>query len=230
MYNEGGTSRQSARGTGRASSWRRQGKGGVAPLERKGPMLADERLEFLRNVPMFAGMDEAELEGLGADLKRRSFAAGRALFYQGDPGSAVYLVRSGRVRIYVHTPDGQEVSVVLCNPGDLFGEMSLLDGRPRSASAVAMEDSELLVMSGQDFVRHVHDSHQLALNVMLTLSARLRDTTEAVKSLASLDVNRRVVKKLLFLARRQGGAYRGRDPHPRTPAAARTGEPDQRQP
>ena len=75
---------------------------------------------------------------------------------------------------------------------------------PRSASAVAMEDSTLLVMSGEDMLRHLHTSHQLALNVMLTLSTRLRETNEAVKSLASLDVTRRIAKKLLSLGLRQG--------------------------
>jgi len=167
-------------------------------------MPATDCLRFLRTVPMFAEMDDVELARLARDLRRRSFAAGRTLFFQGDPGGSIYIVESGTVRIYVHAEEGQEVSVVLYGPGDLFGEMSLLDGQPRSATAEIMEDSVLLAMSGDDFYRHLHTSHQLALNVMLTLSTRLRETTEAVKSLASLDVTRRIAKKLLSLALRQG--------------------------
>jgi CRP/FNR family transcriptional regulator/CRP/FNR family cyclic AMP-dependent transcriptional regulator len=167
-------------------------------------MPADELLTFLRTVHMFAGMDDVELASLKPDLKRRSYDAGETLFFQGDAGKAVYIVEAGTVRIYVHAEDGQEVSVVLYGRGDLFGEMSLLDQMPRSATAEAMEDTVLWVMSGADFDRHLRTSHQLALNVMLTLSTRLRETNEQIKSLASLDVTRRIVKKLLSLALRQG--------------------------
>jgi len=167
-------------------------------------MSADGLVEFLRGVAMFAEMTDAELASLARDLRRRSLVSGETLFYQGDPGRSLYIIESGTIRIYVHAEDGQEVSVVLYGPGDLFGEMSLLDQLPRSATAVAMEDAVLWVMSGDDFYRHLHINHQLALNVMLTLSTRLRETNEAVKSLASLDVTRRIAKKLLSLALRQG--------------------------
>jgi CRP/FNR family cyclic AMP-dependent transcriptional regulator len=167
-------------------------------------MSAGDRLAFLRTVPMFSGMDDVELVALARDLNRRSYASGESIFFQGDPGESVYVIESGRVRIYVHAEDGQEVSVVLYGPGDMFGEMSLLDGRPRSATATAMDDVVLLVLSAERFDRHLRDSHQLALNVMLTLSTRLRETTEAIRSLSSMDVNRRVVQKLLSLAGRQG--------------------------
>ena len=167
-------------------------------------MPADDLLTFLRAVPMFAGMDDAELVSLKQDLRQRAYASGETLFYQGDSGKAVYIVESGTVRIYVHAEDGQEVSVVLYGRGDLFGEMSMLDQMPRSATAQAMEDAVLWVMRGEDFYRHLHTSHQLALNVMLTLSTRLRETNEAIKSLASLDVTRRIAKKLLSLAVRRG--------------------------
>ncbi len=167
-------------------------------------MPTDARWKFLCSVPLFAGMDDAELEQLTSRLKRRSFVAGQTIFFQGDPGDALYIIESGQVRIYVHGEDGQEVSVVLYGPGDLFGELSLLDRQPRSATATAMEDTALLVMSADDFYRHLRSSHQLALNLMLALSTRLRETTEAVESLATLDVTRRLIKKLLYLARRQG--------------------------
>jgi CRP/FNR family transcriptional regulator/CRP/FNR family cyclic AMP-dependent transcriptional regulator len=167
-------------------------------------MPTGNRRDFLRDVPLFNGMDAAELAQLAADLKRRYFAADQTVFYQGDPGSAVYIIVSGRVRIYVHGEEGQEVSVVIYGPGDLFGEMALLDRQPRSATAVAMEDTVLLTLSDDDFYRHLRQSHQLALNLMLTLSTRLRDTTEAVESLATLNVNRRLIKRLLYLAERHG--------------------------
>ncbi|MBN1583318.1 MAG: Crp/Fnr family transcriptional regulator [Anaerolineae bacterium] len=167
-------------------------------------MSQNNLLPFLHTIPMFAEMDDTELMQLGRDLKRKRVDAGENIFFQGDPGEAVYIVESGTVRIYVHAEDGQEVSVRIYGPGDLFGEMSLLDQRPRSATAVAVEKATLWVMSDQDFYRHLRTSHQLALNVMLTLSTRLRETNESIKSLASLDVTRRIAKRLLSLALRQG--------------------------
>jgi CRP/FNR family transcriptional regulator, cyclic AMP receptor protein len=163
-----------------------------------------DRLRFLRGVLMFAEMDDDELMHLSGDLWRRALVAGKTLFYQGDPGDAIYVVESGMLRVYVHAEEGQEVSVVLCGPGDFFGEISLLDQLPRSATVVALEDTVLWGMDGQDFLRHLRSSHHLALNVMLMLSTRLRATTDSIRSLSSLDVTRRIAKKLLRLALRQG--------------------------
>lgn len=167
-------------------------------------MSTQDRYAFLRRVAMFDEMDEEELAALARDFRRRTFGAGESIFYQGDPGNAVYVVERGTVRIYVHADEGQEVAVVIYGPGEVFGEMSLLDQLPRSATAEAIEETVLWVMNAQDFDRHLRTSHQLALNVMLTLSTRLRQTNESVKSLASLDVTRRVAKRLLSLALRQG--------------------------
>ncbi len=149
-------------------------------------MPKDDRIVFLKTVRMFAEMDDGELARLAGDLRRRSLLAGETLFFQGDPGHAVYILESGTVRIYVHAEDGQEVSVVLYGAGDLFGEMSLLDQLPRSATAVATEDAVLWVMSDEDFCLHLRTSPQLALNVMLTLSTRLRETNEKIKSFVSM--------------------------------------------
>lgn len=169
-----------------------------------GSPLPAEMINFLHRVPLFAEMDDEELLNLSRDLHRHTIKAGETIFFQGDPGNSVYLIASGAVRIYVLGEDGQEVSVMIYGPGDLFGEMSLLDQLPRSATAVAIEDSLLWVMTGQDFERHLRNSHQLALNLMLTLSARLREANESVLSRASLDVTRRIAKRLLSLAIRQG--------------------------
>ncbi len=159
---------------------------------------------FLRRIALFAEMDDDELLNLSRDLRQRAFVAGETVFFQGDAGSSVYLIASGSVRIYVLGEDGQEVSVMIYGPGDLFGEMSLIDQLPRSATAVAVQDSTLWVMTGQDFERHLRASPQLALNLMLALSTRLRESNESVMSLASLDVTRRIAKRLLSLAIRQG--------------------------
>ncbi|MBU0494788.1 MAG: Crp/Fnr family transcriptional regulator [Chloroflexi bacterium] len=169
-------------------------------------MSTHQRQRFLQNVPLFSGLSEAELVRLAGDTQQQRFAAGQAIFCQGDPGRTVYIVQAGRVRIYVHgdATRGQEVSMMIYGPGDIFGEMALVDRQPRSATAEAMEDVSLLVIRDDDFTRHLQHSHQLALNLMVLLSTRLRDTTQAVESLATLDVTHRLVKRLLYLADQHG--------------------------
>lgn len=175
-----------------------------AAIPSESAMPTNERHDLLRRTALFAGLTDGELRRLAADLHRCRYAAGETIFNQGDPGNALYIVEAGRVRIYVPTEEGQEVSVVLYGPGDMFGEMALVDRRPRSAAAVAMEDAVLLAMSSRHFDRHLRENYQLALNVMELLSRRLRETTDQVRAMASLDVSRRAIQTLLQLAERQG--------------------------
>ncbi|MBN1485669.1 MAG: Crp/Fnr family transcriptional regulator [Chloroflexia bacterium] len=166
--------------------------------------MSQERWRFLTHIPIFAGMEEEELARIAADMQRKRCRAGENLFYQGDRGDALYIVESGLVRIYVLSEEGQEVSVVLCSRGDFFGELALLDEEPRSATAVAMEETTLWVLSRPAFFRHLRENYTLALNLMHVLSARVRRTTEEFKSMATLDVSQRIIRKLLELARWRG--------------------------
>jgi len=167
-------------------------------------MPSKERLELLRRTALFAGLSDRELNRLARDLHSSSCLAGETIFNQGDRGDAVYIVKAGRVRIYVPTKEGQEISVVFYGPGEMFGEMALVDRKPRSATAEAMEDTVVLAMGSRQFYWHLQENYQLALNVMQLLSRRLRETTDQVRSMASMDVSRRTIQALLQLAKRQG--------------------------
>jgi CRP/FNR family cyclic AMP-dependent transcriptional regulator len=167
-------------------------------------MPADDRHDLLRHTLLFAGLNDSELARVAYDLYRCSYAAGEILFHQGDPGAAIYIVETGRVRIYVPTEEGQEISVILYGPGETFGEMALLESAPRSATAEAMEDTVVLAMGSVPFYRHLQENYQVALNLMQHLSRRLRATTDQVRAMASLDVSRRTIQSLLRLAKRQG--------------------------
>jgi CRP-like cAMP-binding protein len=171
--------------------------------------------ELLRRTALFAALSDGELARLAQDLHRRSYLAGETIFNQGEEGNAVYVVEMGRVRIYVQTEEGQEISVVFYGRGEMFGEMALVDRRPRSATAVAMEDTVVLAMGSRQFYRHLQENYQVALNLMQLLSRRIRETTALVQAMASMDVSRRTVQALLQLAERQGapaadGIYLGR--------------------
>ena len=163
-----------------------------------------DRLAVFRPMTLFAGLADSELEALTHDLLRRRFREGEAIFQQGDPGQMLYLVEAGQVRIYVQDEEGQETSVTLCGPGDMFGELAVIDEMPRSASALAMADTVVHILSRDRLREHMRNSPQLALNFLKALSVRVRYSTHQVESLTLFDVPSRLARKLLELAQQHG--------------------------
>lgn len=147
------------------------------------------------------------METIAADFTRREFGAGKVIFYEGDPGQLLYLVESGQVRIFVNGLNGQETSVVLYGrPGEIFGELAIIDGLPRSASAVAVMDTVVHTLSRERFQDFMRQWPQLALNFMQALTKKVRYNTKQVDSLASMDISRRLARKLLELGQNYGTA------------------------
>jgi len=163
-----------------------------------------DRTEFLKQLPLFANLPEAELVTLAQDFTARRFQHGETIFFQGDPGQALYLIESGRVRIYVQDDSGQESSVIYYSAGDMFGELAAIDGLPRSASAIAADEIIVLVLSRDRLRAHLLASPQLAYNFMQALAVRVRYSTRQVGSLTLLDVPSRLARKLLELAHSHG--------------------------
>jgi CRP/FNR family transcriptional regulator len=164
------------------------------------------RLLFFKEVPLFAALTDNELTALVRDFVRREFKESEAIFQQGDPGEVLYLVESGQVRIYMQGREGQELSVILHGPGDIFGEMALIDNLPRSAGAIATEDTVLYALSRDQFRDHMRRSFQLAMNFMIALSMRVRYSSDMMGNLALLDVPSRLANKLVEPAHSQGVA------------------------
>jgi CRP/FNR family cyclic AMP-dependent transcriptional regulator len=182
----------------------RQGYNGTLLMHSNVENRVTARLEFLKGLPLFADLGDDELTALAHDFVPRVFRQNEAIFYQGDPGQALYLIESGQVRIYVQDDQGQETSVILYSSGEIFGELAVIDGLPRSASAVAMEDTVVYIMSRERFREHLRKSPQLVFNFMNALSVRVRYTTRQVDSLTLLDVPQRLARKLLELAQQHG--------------------------
>jgi CRP/FNR family transcriptional regulator/CRP/FNR family cyclic AMP-dependent transcriptional regulator len=162
---------------------------------------------FLKHASLFQELNDQELELLAADFLPREFRAGEAIFHQGDPGHVLYLVESGQVRIFVNGIDGHETSVVLYGrPGEIFGELAIIDGLPRSASAVAVMDTVVHTLSRERFREYMRRWPQLALNFMQTLTKKVRYSTHQVDSLASMAISQRLARKLLELGQNYGTA------------------------
>jgi CRP/FNR family transcriptional regulator/CRP/FNR family cyclic AMP-dependent transcriptional regulator len=162
---------------------------------------------FLKHASLFQELNDQELEILAANFLPREFRAGEAIFHQGDPGHVLYLVESGQVRIFVNGIDGHETSVVLYGrPGEIFGELAIIDGLPRSASAVAVMDTVVHTLSRERFREYMRRWPQLALNFMQTLTKKVRYSTHQVDSLASMAISQRLARKLLELGQNYGTA------------------------
>jgi CRP-like cAMP-binding protein len=160
--------------------------------------------DLLRTVPLFAGLQPNALNGLAAQMRRRTFRRGTMIFHKDQAGDALYVIESGRVRIFLPTESGTELTVEVSGTGDVFGELSLLDGRPRSASAEALEDTIAFTLTRDEFKAHLTATPQLAVALIELLSNRLRHVTEYAESLAYLDVHARLARTLLEMAERYG--------------------------
>jgi CRP/FNR family transcriptional regulator/CRP/FNR family cyclic AMP-dependent transcriptional regulator len=162
-------------------------------------------MNFLSQTTLFADMNEAQLRVIARYIVPRTFKQGEIIFHEGDPGRFLYLVKSGQVRIFINGLVGSETSVILFGkPGDIFGELAVIDGLTRSASAVALGETVLYTMSRENFRDQMRHHPQLALNFMKVLSQRVRYNTRQMDSLATLDVPQRLARKLLELAQDYG--------------------------
>jgi CRP/FNR family transcriptional regulator/CRP/FNR family cyclic AMP-dependent transcriptional regulator len=160
---------------------------------------------FLQKIPLFQALTADQLRSISQDVQPRKFDQGQIIFREGDPGQVLYLIQSGQVRIYVNGLDGSETSVILFGrPGDMFGELAVIDGLPRSATAVALGQTLLFTISRESFRQHMQRFPQLALNFMKELTHRVRYNTRQMDSLASLPVSQRLARKLLELAQDYG--------------------------
>lgn len=163
-----------------------------------------EHAQFLAGIPLFATLDFEGLRDLAAVTRRHSFHQSEIIFHRDDPGATLFVIKSGRVRIYISSPEGQEVALAVFGQGEAFGELALLDGQPRSASAVAIEPVETYCIQRGDFIAVATRRPRIALQMLATLSHRLRQTDAMVEDLLFLDVHGRVAKKLLELAETNG--------------------------
>ena len=146
-------------------------------------------LEALRSVPLFASLDDDSARDLRNLLSEQAVPQNTRLFRQGDNGDAMYLIESGRVRISIRDHDKQEVTLAELAQGDFFGEMSIIDGRQRSADAKVIEDSRLAILSRDAFLTFVRKKPDVALEMLSALTDRLRRTDELLRSRVSRNVN-----------------------------------------
>jgi CRP/FNR family transcriptional regulator, cyclic AMP receptor protein len=146
-------------------------------------------LEALRSVPLFASLDDDAARELRSLLSDKTVPQNTRLFKQGDKGDAMYLIERGRVRISIRDEDDQELTLAELAQGDFFGEMSIIDGRQRSADAKVIEDAQFAILSRDAFLSFVRSNSDVALEMLSALTDRLRRTDELLRSRVSRNAN-----------------------------------------
>jgi CRP/FNR family transcriptional regulator, cyclic AMP receptor protein len=158
-----------------------------------------DKLSLLRNHPLFGDLPPAVIEHLGSYMKTRKVARGASIFAKGDPGTGLMGVLAGSVKVSVASAEGKDIVLNIFREGEIFGEIALLDGRPRTADATAMAPCELIVIERRDFVPFLSGHPDVMLKFIEILCSRLRRTSEQVQDVTFLNLPTRLAKTLLEL-------------------------------
>ena len=165
------------------------------------PHRGREALESLRNIGLFSSVEDADLASIASLLIERRFPKHKTIVEEGLPGDYMYIIREGRVSVSKLSDDGREKILEFLEAGSFFGEMSLLDNAPRSASVRALTETRVLALSRSDFLNVLRRSPDLAMGVIQELTRRLRQIDEQASSLSFQRVKERTQGLLRRLAK-----------------------------
>jgi CRP/FNR family transcriptional regulator, cyclic AMP receptor protein len=159
---------------------------------------------LLKQVPLFRSLRAEDSRRIAELLRRQILRKGDALFRKGDEGHSLYMIISGRIKILRQSRDGDEMILAVLSAGDFCGEMALLDGLPRSADAVAVEETHLFGLNREDFLAYVMNNEPAVKAILSALSKRLRRADDCLEDIFFLNVAARLAKKLIELAGSSG--------------------------
>jgi CRP-like cAMP-binding protein len=172
-----------------------------------------EVIESLKTIPLFAAVGDEDLEAIASLLIERRFPKNKTIVEEGMPGDYMYVVREGRVKVTKLSGDGREKILEMLDVGSFFGELSLLDGVPRSASVKALTETRILALARNDFLNLLRRSPDLAMAVIQVLTGRLRQMDDQASSLSF----QRVKERTRGLLARMAGEEEGREGRRATP-------------
>lgn len=163
---------------------------------------------MLELVPLFDGIDRKTTVELEKLFKTRKFPKNSIVVNEGDESASLYVIVNGEVKVFLSDQSGKEVVINLLGTGECFGELSILDGLPRSSSIMTTMQSELAMLSQHEFSKLIDKYPQISRTLLKNLSQRVRNLSETVRSLALLDVYGRLVKLLMGLAVEEGDIWK----------------------
>ena len=168
-------------------------------------------IELLRRVPLLVGLSDGELERISQVAIPRSYPRGARVFHEGDESDACYVIRNGEVRVTREHSDGRAIALATLGPGEIVGELAMLDGEVRSASVEALTDVELLAIAARDMRALLERNPEITAKLVVALTRRVRETNERVARQSFQTVPSRVAGVLSQLASEAGSDGAGRD-------------------
>jgi CRP-like cAMP-binding protein len=162
---------------------------------------------------MFGGLEDAELNAIAAIAQRKRYGSRETVVQQADAGGELFVIVSGHLKVVSAGTDGRDNALNVMGPGEVFGEISLLDGEPRSATVTSLDRCELLIIRRDPFMRLLESSARMSIELLKVLTKRVRKLTERSEDIAFLRVGGRLAKRIAELAEAYGtklpdGAYR----------------------
>lgn len=167
-------------------------------------MSIDAGWTLLQRVGIFSELSPDNLRDLASRMQPREYGVGHVIVGQEDRGDSLFVITTGKVKVVLYGDSGREIILSMLREGEIFGEMSLLDNQPRSASVIAVEPTKAMVLERGAFVRHLSSHPQTALAILGEMSRRLRQADKIIGNLALLDVYGRVARLLKDLAAKEG--------------------------
>src|SRR5690242_569975 len=165
-----------------------------------------ERTQTLKAVPFFTQLSDRELDVIRAVASEKNYPKNAVVLTEGEMGDSLYMIQSGKVKVFIGDEDGREIILKILGPGMFFGEMSMIDKQPRSASVTTLEPSTFQVLTHVMFEKCVEQEPRIATMVMTILAQRVREADRKIGTLALMDVYGRVASTLLELAVYKDGA------------------------
>ena len=166
-------------------------------------------VDYLKNIPLFKHLKNSQLKEIAERCTNARYKKGDVVFYKTDLSTDLYIVNSGKLKAILMDEEGDEMVLAQFERGAFFGELSLLDGKGRSATIVADKDSELSILKQDVFLDLLYKNSRIAVELMTTMVGRLRKADEMIESLAFLEVGERLVRTFLETAENSGGRVPG---------------------
>lgn len=164
----------------------------------------EELHAFLKHIPLFATFNDEQIALTIVHSRISEYGAYSVIFRENEPGHSLLIILQGSIKIYTRSTDGEEKILSVVKQGDYLGELSLIDGKPRSASAQTLEETEVMAISRDNFLKLLKNNFDMSRSIMTGLAQRLQDTTAHIHDLAYHTTNTRVIKNLILLANRFG--------------------------
>jgi CRP-like cAMP-binding protein len=156
--------------------------------------------ELLEQIPLFGSLGKEAIGRLAESVRIKSLEQGQVLFNKGDEGSSMYIINEGAIKIVLPSSVGEEIIVALLGKNDFFGAMAMLDGEPRSADAVAVNDASVLTIGRSDFLSILQEDRQALKTILCDLSKMIRRTDDFLEDICFFNISTRLAKKLIDLS------------------------------